>query len=142
MGVTTRADDPLGPSVTASTFNHEVYLANAVEFAAAIDKLRSNAEHTLTDRVHLSDGSVERVFTHTGRVYMTRNDPMLFALVYCRNLITDDAGHISFAELHLELCRYVQQWKEPIKARESRTAFVAPREATNARSEEHTSELQ
>src|SRR3546814_16235543 len=60
---------------------------------------------------------------------MTRHDPMLFALVYCRNLITDDSGHVSFAELHLELCRYVQKWKEPIDARDSRTAFVAPREA-------------
>lgn len=129
MGVTTLADDPLGPSVNATTFNHEVYLANAITFAAAIDKLRPDADKSLTHLVDLSDGSSERVFTPTGRVYMTRNDPMLFALVYCRTLITDDSGHISFAELHLELCRYVQKWKDPIKARESRTAFVAPREA-------------
>lgn len=129
MGVTTLADDPLGPYVNASTFNHEVYLANAIEFAASIDKLRPDADRPLTHWVDLPDGTRERVFTPTGRVYMTRHDPMLFALVYCRTLITDDAGHISFAELHLELCRYVQKWKEPIKARESRTAFVAPREA-------------
>ena len=123
MGVTTLADDPLGPSVNATTFNHEVYLANAITFAAAIDKLRPDADKSLTYLVDLPDGSSERVFTPTGRVYMTRNDPMLFALVYCRTLITDDSGHISFAELHLELCRYVQKWKDPIKARESRTAF-------------------
>src|SRR3546814_5855705 len=73
-------------------------------------------------------GTPERVFTSVGRRTMTRHDPMLFALVYCRNLITDDSGHVSFAELHLELCRYVQKWKEPIDALDSRTAFVALRE--------------
>src|SRR3546814_2124351 len=77
-------------------------------------------------------GTPERVFTSVGRRTMTRHDPMLFALVYCRNLITDDSGHVSFAELHLELCRYVQKWKEPIDARDSRTAFVAPRELGRA----------
>jgi len=127
--VTTLADDPLGPEVNASTFNHEVYLANAITFAASVDEQGWSGDKPLTREVPLPDGTTERVFTPTGRVYMTRHDPMLFALVYCRTLITDDSGHISFAELHLELCRYVQNWKEPIKARESRTAFIAPREA-------------
>ncbi len=129
MGVTTLADDPLGPTINASTFNHEVYLANAVTFAAALDSQGWTGEKPLTHTIQLHDGTAEKVFTSAGRIYMTKHDPMLFALVYCRNLITDDAGNISFAELHLELCRYVQRWKEPIQARESRTAFVAPREA-------------
>ncbi|QEQ93585.1 terminase [Streptomyces phage Zuko] len=127
--VTTLADDPLGPTVNASTFDHEVYLANAITFAASIDGQGWSGERPLTQVIPLGDGTTEQVFTQAGRIYMTKHDPMLFALVYCRNLITDDAGNISFAELHLELCRYVQRWKEPIKARESRTAFVAPREA-------------
>lgn len=129
MAVTTSEGDPLGPVINASTFNHEIYLANAINFAAQVDAQGWSGEKPLTHTVQLDDGTPEKVFTQAGRVYMTKHDPMLFALVYCRNLITDDSGHISFAELHLELCRYVQKWKSPIEARESRTAFVAPREA-------------
>src|SRR3546814_12154448 len=75
-----------------------------------------SGDRPLTRWTQLSDGTPERVFTSVGRRTMTRHDPMLFALVYCRNLITDDSGHVSFAELHLALCRYVQKWKEPIDA--------------------------
>lgn len=69
------------------------------------------------------------LLTPASRRVATKHDPMLFALVYCRNLISDDDGNISFADLHLELCRYVQSWKKSIEPRQSRTAFVAPREA-------------
>ena len=67
--------------------------------------------------------------TPASRRVVTKEDPLMFALVYCRNLISDDEGNISFADLHLELCRYVQQWREKVRPRQSRTAFVAPREA-------------
>lgn len=126
MGVTTLPDDPLGPEINASTFDHRVYLANAVLDALDLDRSGVTGDKPLVVTDPFGD---PLGFTQRGRVYMTRNDPMLFALVYCRNLITDDAGHISFAELHLELCRYVQRWRMAIEARESRTAFVAPREA-------------
>ena len=129
MGVTTLPDDPLGPEVNATTFNHRVYKINALWAAWEYDQKGVSGSKPFTMTEEDSKGEYPIGFTPEGRVYMTKHDPMLFALLYCQNLITDDAGHISFAELHLELCRYVQRWKEPIKARESRTAFVAPREA-------------
>lgn len=69
--------------------------------------------------------------TPSARRVVTKYDPMMFALVYCRDLITGPNGpqDISFADLHLELCRYARVWETSVLARESRTAFVAPREA-------------
>lgn len=128
MGVITLPDDPLGPEINSSTFDHVVYLENAVKFAQVMDNEGWSGEEKLT--FTWDDGDEERVsFTSRGRVYMTKDDPMLFALVYCSNLITDDDGHVSFAELHLELCRYARHWTQSVGPRESRTAFVAPREA-------------
>jgi len=121
-------DDPLDPVLHSGTFNHEKYVADAILFASVMDD-QGYSDTELTGWIDLLDGEPERVFTSAGRRVMTENDPMLFALVYCRHLISDDSGHISFADLHIELCHYAQRWKEKIKPRESRTAFVAPREA-------------
>jgi hypothetical protein len=121
-------DDPLDPVLHSGTFNHERYVADAILFASVMDD-QGYSDTELTGWIDLLDGEPERVFTSAGRRVMTENDPMLFALVYCRHLISDDSGHISFADLHIELCHYAQRWKEKIKPRESRTAFVAPREA-------------
>src|SRR3546814_19715024 len=86
MAVETLADDPLGPIVNATTFNHEVYLANAITFATTMDDEGWSGDRPLTRWTQLSDGTPERVFTSVGRRTMTRHDPMLFALVYCRTL--------------------------------------------------------
>jgi hypothetical protein len=98
--------------VHAGTFNFRTYLADVVD--------------SLPEAWDYDD---RRLLTPASRRVVTKDDPMMFALVYCRNLITDDFGNMSFADLHLELCRYAQVWKNSILARESRTAFVAPREA-------------
>lgn len=62
-----------------------------------------------------------------GRRVLTRLDPLLFGLVYCRDLLKDDEGRISFADLHLDLCRMALEWLKRPQSRESRNAFVAPR---------------
>lgn len=122
------ADDPLG-SVNATTFEYTEYLRKCIAEAARVDVLQDLSEDEALTRAVFMDGQEFRVFTKRGRVTATWDNPMLFALVYCPELITDDTGTRSFAELHLELCRYARRWMKPSKARESRTAFVAPREA-------------
>lgn len=62
-----------------------------------------------------------------GRRVLTRLDPMMFALVYCRDLITGTDGGITFSDLHLELCRTALSWVFPAGPQQSRHAFVAPR---------------
>lgn len=124
-------DDPLVPSINASTFEYTDYLRTCIRDAARIDVLQDlDEDHALTRGVvHPDTGEEFRVFTKRGRITATYDNPMLFALVYCPELITDDTGTRSFAELHITLCRYARRWMNPAKARESRTAFVAPREA-------------
>ncbi len=63
-----------------------------------------------------------------GRRHITRVDPLLFALLYCGDLLRDQEGRISFADLHLELCRHARRWLRQPGPREERHAFVAPRE--------------
>jgi phage terminase large subunit-like protein len=60
---------------------------------------------------------------------LTRYDPLLFGVIYCRSLITDKSGSITAADLHYDLCRYALQWCTPAQKSKSRTAFVAPRNA-------------
>lgn len=62
-----------------------------------------------------------------GRIALTRLDPLLFALVYCRDVIKDDYGNVSFSDLHLELCRLARTWVKMPMGSESRHAFIAPR---------------
>ena len=62
-----------------------------------------------------------------GRAELTRYDPMLFSLIYCREIIKNDHGEISFADLHLDLCRLARTWHKMPVSKESRNLFVAPR---------------
>jgi phage terminase large subunit-like protein len=132
--------DPLGPDLHSGNFDHIAYMEWCVNHVMREDGVRGTFDDpdfglTLWARDEhdefLLNEAGERfpVLTAKGRIFATEDNPMLFALVYCRNLISDDSGHVSFADLHLELCRYVQAWKKAIEPRESRTAFVAPREA-------------
>lgn len=94
--------DDNGEPFNAETFDHFEYLASRVPDA----RLLQYPE---------------------GRRTLTRLDPMLFALIYCRDLITGEGGSISFSDLHLELCRVAQTWVVPAGPQESRHAFIAPR---------------
>lgn len=95
----------------AGTFDHRTYLAHVLD--------------QLPDGWSAADRELS---TPAARRVATRDDPMLFALVYCRNLLTGPEGTISFADLHLELCRHANAWRHRPGPREQRHAFVAPRE--------------
>lgn len=63
-----------------------------------------------------------------GRRVLTRLDPLLFGIIYGREIITGDDGTISFSDLHLELCRgALENWVFPKPLMEDRHVFVAPR---------------
>lgn len=133
-------DDPLG-DYHSGNFDHIAYSKARIKTAWDLDTsrgLKDGDEGTLTawardpvtEKILLDpDGERIRSLTQIGRKLLTRGDPMMFALTYCQNLITDDAGKRSFAELHLVLCKYARHWTRSVEARGSRTAFVAPREA-------------
>lgn len=71
----------------------------------------------------------ERLLTTAeGRRTLTRLNPLLFTVLYMPHLISDRDGRISFADLHLDLCRYALAWILKPGPREARDAFVAPRE--------------
>ncbi|MZE50122.1 hypothetical protein GTY86_02070 [Streptomyces sp. SID5770] len=66
--------------------------------------------------------------TQEGRVRRTKNDPLLFAAIYLLHHITSETGERSLSDFHLALCEYAESWSKPItKERESRNAFIAPR---------------
>lgn len=64
-----------------------------------------------------------------GRIELTRCDPMLFALLYMPQHITDADGNISFADPHLHWVRRARTWMRRTTApRQNRHAEVAPRD--------------
>jgi len=66
--------------------------------------------------------------TTEGKIRQTRDNPLLFAILYMQHHITNSAGVISLSEFHLALCEYAETWTKPVtKERESRDAFIAPR---------------
>lgn len=69
--------------------------------------------------------------TGPARLAATRLDPLLFGLVYFRAHLTDKAsGTISFADLHLDMCRRARQWaRTDLGLEEIRDAWVAWRES-------------
>jgi hypothetical protein len=59
----------------------------------------------------------------------TRDDPLLFALAYCRNQITtrkDDHDLVAFSEYHLDFIAAARRWP---RGQPSRDAWVAPRQS-------------
>jgi len=64
------------------------------------------------------------------RAALTKDDPLLFALVYLsHHLYSVETGDkLSFAEFHLDLLEHAKTWTaKPHKPREHRDAYVAPR---------------
>ncbi|WP_149264285.1 hypothetical protein [Actinomadura sp. K4S16] len=70
--------------------------------------------------------------TPDARRVVTRYDPLLFAYIYCRHLLKDAEGNVTWADTHLEFCRYALSWTRPAGLREQRHAFVAPRESAKS----------
>lgn len=60
---------------------------------------------------------------------VTKADPLLFALLYLRHHLRDDAGRITLSEVHLEWVERARAWMEPnSEPMADRHAEVAPRE--------------
>lgn len=94
--------DENGTPYNAATFDYEKYLLEKIPDPRLLD------------------------FPESRRV-LTRLDPLLFALIYCRDIITSPDGNVTFADLHLELCRTARTWINPVSHRENRHAFIAAR---------------
>lgn len=62
--------------------------------------------------------------TTAGRKLATCTDPLAFALLYLPELVSDEAGRITFAEAHFEWVDKAKQW---ITGAPSRDCYVAPR---------------
>lgn len=66
--------------------------------------------------------------TREGRIRQTRDNPLLFVLLYLSHHITNDSGEMSLSEFHAALCEYALSWTKPVtKEMESRDSFIAPR---------------
>ena len=68
--------------------------------------------------------------TPAGRRALCRNDPLLFALLYCPHHLRGDEtqGQITFAEFHADVVEHAKAWMVPIKKpMAQRDVYVAPR---------------
>lgn len=64
------------------------------------------------------------------RVALTRDDPLLFALIYFPKSLTDSqTGIIELNDMHIQLCRMARAWRHPHGPEEDRNAILAPRHA-------------
>lgn len=65
------------------------------------------------------------------RVELTRDDPLLFALVYLPHHLRgeDTGGRITMSRFHLDLCEQARGWAAPSGLKQHRDAWVAPRES-------------
>lgn len=98
----------------------------------------------------MCDGSVEALRmllgSSTGRRYLTRDEPLLFALTYMPHSLkmpapaeelaegaASEIGVTSMSEFHWDLCEKAREWAEKPAAAfgpaEMRDAFIAPRDA-------------
>lgn len=58
---------------------------------------------------------------------ITRNDPLLFALLYLPSYLCDEVtGAMSLSDLHLDLCDRARHWVKPVR---DRSAWAAHRDA-------------
>ncbi|MFF0808833.1 phage terminase large subunit family protein [Streptomyces albogriseolus] len=65
-----------------------------------------------------------------GRIALTKNDPLLFAILYLPHHLTMTTGEQTLSQFHLELIEWAKGWTKPVeKPGESRDCFIAPRSA-------------
>lgn len=55
-------------------------------------------------------------------------DPVAFAIIYLSHHLRDDAGRVTFAEVHYDWARLALTWTQPLAPQQGRHAFIAPRE--------------
>lgn len=65
------------------------------------------------------------------RRMVTRDEPLLFALLYLRrHLKASDDGELTLSSMHLDWARHARGWRKPVKRpRQRRSAIIAPRES-------------
>jgi len=65
-----------------------------------------------------------------GRILLTKEDPLLFAIVYFYNHISFEDELPTLSEFHIELSQYAKSWTDKTKdAGINRDTFIAPRNA-------------
>ncbi|WMN01679.1 phage terminase large subunit family protein [Rhodococcus erythropolis] len=74
---------------------------------------------------YLSQFPRELIASSEGRRLLTRDDPLLFAIVYLGHHLRRDDGPMSLAQFHLDLAEYAKTWMNPDDA--GRHCFIAPR---------------
>ncbi len=62
------------------------------------------------------------------RIERTRDDPMLFGLVYLRRHLVDEDGVVTLSDVHVEWAESAKTWAEPVEPSEDRRCEIAPRE--------------
>lgn len=78
---------------------------------------------------YLNQFDPELLETKEGRRIYTRTNPLLFALLYRLEGLSDVEGNVTFADLHLDLAEQAKQWIVPNKRlKGARDIYVAPRE--------------
>lgn len=66
--------------------------------------------------------------TPEGRQLITRLDPLMFALVYLRDHMRDDQGHVTLSCVHEDWITQAKTWVRPVTHNKgSRRAYIAPR---------------
>ena len=65
-----------------------------------------------------------------GRVLLTKDDPLLFAIIYFYDHISFEGELPTLSEFHIELAEYAKSWTDKeIVAGRNRDTFIAPRNA-------------
>jgi hypothetical protein len=78
---------------------------------------------------HLASYDPDALATREGRIELTKNDPLAFALIYLPHHLRDRQDNITFADLHYALLEHAKQWIHGVRGlREDRDCYVAPRE--------------
>lgn len=91
----------------------------------AIERWREHARKT----VALIDAGAEPAgpIVSAFRIRETRDDPMLFALVYLSRHLTDERGVVTLSEAHVEWAESAKRWRERTGPMEDRRCEIAPR---------------
>jgi predicted phage terminase large subunit-like protein len=78
---------------------------------------------------YLSDINPKLLTISEGRRELTKNDPMLFALMYLPHHLKNAQDELTLSEFHWDLCEYGKTWiNKPTAPKQNRDAFIAPRE--------------
>jgi predicted phage terminase large subunit-like protein len=83
----------------------------------------------MTIEEYLADINPKLLTFPEGRRELTKNDPLLFALIYLPHHLKNAQDEITLSEFHWDLCEYGKNWiNKPTTPKQYRDAFIAPRE--------------